>query len=653
MPAKPQVKYAPMTSKQAKAAYKKSGPAGPPEWQAKAWARQNLLLERAQKIKDQQEQAKVNKQKRDKKRAKEMAERLKRGLPVIEEGYISPRQTRMHAFLPQNGAIGEDVDMGVAVDETEAEIKDEDKYAGNDLNIEVLLDTDKRLGQYMTEIPPLDLPSLYEDCRLAKRRSPALRDSGPEVFFDENKWPPTQSGPHLDSASKSFKIQSAAIIHHAEAKALSGSYVKMFNNQQDHEGAELTSKRVTQHLQDAARHMANNCQLRNTTRSGQPAKSHSAKPLTSRDSLTSDNDVVEALIAELYAEDIDFSDEEVLDGISTEDTLEIKTERNDNLLDIKNLSRIVRVSNDIDKPQKIDIDKTAEFLEQVRANEEFGEASLRDHQCGDKIAEGGQVVEGEQFVKRATTSKEIVSDEMKLDRDEEFGTFEEEDSLMPQIFLEKLKPGQMNTTKDTSRLRQPQQITSSPIIALIHKHPQTQHLVHQKLTTIQRQNAGSGGRPLTTVQQLQLPRHTSYSRIDTIYDQYSIPTLRGACIQMQPQPQSPLKPMSPCPSRYDSPESMQSRLASAIKSAGVIIPEPKFSAVNGPHMEPPDKQFLTVSSNQKAYPISRARSGLEKASIAQEKENFSLEFDDPQWSTEDWGKLLETTESDLPSNMIA
>ncbi|MCJ1398614.1 hypothetical protein MMC11_001814 [Xylographa trunciseda] len=119
-----------MTSRQAKAAHRKSGGYNPSDWQNKVYARRALLLTRAEQIKAKQDQAKVNKQKRDKKRAKEMEARLERGLPAVEERYMSPRQTRMHLFLQKGGAAGEDVDREDADDTVDE--------AGDDVGVDDL-----------------------------------------------------------------------------------------------------------------------------------------------------------------------------------------------------------------------------------------------------------------------------------------------------------------------------------------------------------------------------------------------------------------------------------------------------------------------------------------------------------------------------------
>ncbi|MCJ1281176.1 hypothetical protein MMC26_000494, partial [Xylographa opegraphella] len=346
MPAKPEVKYPAMTSKQAKAAYKKSGPAGPSEWEVKALARQHLLLKRAQNIRDNEKRAKIHKEKREKKKTKEMEERLKRGLPVVEEGYISPRQTRMHTFFPI-GASSDDDNVNDIADEFDDEndssdpsmedawvFDSQDSQGRQDLAVDsvpMFLDVSKaRSSRLSARVTPYSAsqvpyrpsqkhvrsssPAFQDDCRPAKRKILAIEESSPEVFFDESEWPPTKPNADLHSVAEKAKVPSSAVIIDHKAKTISGSLAKKSECQQGHGELELSlfaTPKQCQHNAEPLKLPSKVNQALIHEESIRILQEHlSAQPQSPR-SLKS---VTEALLGELCAEDIDFSD--VLDDSS-------------------------------------------------------------------------------------------------------------------------------------------------------------------------------------------------------------------------------------------------------------------------------------------------------------------------------------------------
>jgi len=88
-----------MTSKQAKAAYKKAGGPRFTEKELRQQKRATELYEREQRIKEKDKMKRENKIKRLKKEEKEKEARRKAGLPEKPEGYFSPRQCRLGMFF--------------------------------------------------------------------------------------------------------------------------------------------------------------------------------------------------------------------------------------------------------------------------------------------------------------------------------------------------------------------------------------------------------------------------------------------------------------------------------------------------------------------------------------------------------------------------
>ena len=351
MPAKSELKYRPMTTEQAEAAYKKSGPAGLSEQQTRMYTRKAELLERAERIKAKQEQAKINKDKREKKRAKEIEERLKRGLPPIEIGYISPRQTKMVGVLQKNGAVGENIDMSDDIGESEIDTEDQDEdeleYDDEDSSREDLIDSDDRVRRPLTGSSPLRLPSVYiantsrtvtrasqllyqtakkhahssssafqVDYRSAKRRCLAVHGSSPEVFLDEKEWPPSELSLQLQSNLKSPRIPPSAVVIDFEAKTISSSLADFSDFQYERGGKDLSSaKAMKQTNVDTERLRA--CHLAHRMIPHEESVSICPEHLSAqRQTSESVKDVAEAFLRELYAENINFEDDEMLSGPS-------------------------------------------------------------------------------------------------------------------------------------------------------------------------------------------------------------------------------------------------------------------------------------------------------------------------------------------------
>ncbi|MCJ1321288.1 hypothetical protein MMC15_006632 [Xylographa vitiligo] len=487
MPTKPQVKYAPMTSKQAKNAYKKSGPAGPSEWQMKAWTRQNLLLERAQKIKDKQAQAKINKQKRDKKKAKEMQERLKRGLPAVEERYISPRQTKMYLFLPNGEIDGGELDMEDITDGSDSEnnniYTDMEEFTDSESQFPKGLSEDlfpRYLGISKGKEPSLPArvtrlsasqiqcrtsrkharsssPAFQDDCRRPKRRFLAIGDSSPETVFDENEWPTTQPNVEHHSASEGFEAPVSAVITDHEAKTASGSLAEIADYQQGHAGGESSSTEAMKQDQNI------------TERTKSLYQIHAGKPaLLNHD--TKGIPVAESPYME-HKQPVDAADVSEQNLLNEPDVM-------------------VKETNN--KKQADD--------------EEFGISE-------EEKAIMAEILQGDPKPEQILSSKPNVivqkTNALKRTYHEEFGISEEDETFMAQIALGNLDPDEKKSKKGHAVLSGGPQTSLLPAIAQTTNLPPTQHLVYRRPTTVHMHNARVKAQSLTTVEQFHLRRHGS------------------------------------------------------------------------------------------------------------------------------------------------
>ncbi|MCJ1437421.1 hypothetical protein MMC27_006808 [Xylographa pallens] len=114
-------KIPPMTSRQAKKAYRQaSGPRVSPAEQ-KRMERKAVLLEREEKAKEKEKNKIANKRKRMEKEEKAKAQRKCTG--IVEEGYVSPRQVRLAAYFVRIGEQDGDEDCRK---QEESPLKDRD-----------------------------------------------------------------------------------------------------------------------------------------------------------------------------------------------------------------------------------------------------------------------------------------------------------------------------------------------------------------------------------------------------------------------------------------------------------------------------------------------------------------------------------------------
>ncbi|MCJ1321283.1 hypothetical protein MMC15_006627 [Xylographa vitiligo] len=106
-------KIPPMTTRQAKKAYRQASGPRLSTAEQKRMERKAVLLEREQKAKEKEKNRIANKKKRVEKQGKAKAQR--KGAGVVEEGYVSPRQVRLAAYFVKIGERdgGEDCGKGV------------------------------------------------------------------------------------------------------------------------------------------------------------------------------------------------------------------------------------------------------------------------------------------------------------------------------------------------------------------------------------------------------------------------------------------------------------------------------------------------------------------------------------------------------------
>ena len=105
-----------MTLKQAKRAYQKSGGPKFTERELRVMKRNAELFEREQKCKEKEKTKRDNKRKRQEKEEKVREKRRKMGLPEKEEGYVSPRQTRLGVYF----GMGKEMDRKDDISNTTA-----------------------------------------------------------------------------------------------------------------------------------------------------------------------------------------------------------------------------------------------------------------------------------------------------------------------------------------------------------------------------------------------------------------------------------------------------------------------------------------------------------------------------------------------------
>ena len=93
------MKNRPMTLKQAKQAFRKSGGPKLTEKELRLMKRNAELFEREQKCKEKEKAKREHKRKRQEKEEKLREQRRKMGVPEKEEGYVSPRQVRLGVYF--------------------------------------------------------------------------------------------------------------------------------------------------------------------------------------------------------------------------------------------------------------------------------------------------------------------------------------------------------------------------------------------------------------------------------------------------------------------------------------------------------------------------------------------------------------------------
>ncbi|MCJ1382972.1 hypothetical protein MMC17_006085 [Xylographa soralifera] len=101
-------KVPPMTSRQAKKAYRQASGPRLTVAEQKRIERKAVLLEREQKAKEKERNKIANKKKRLEK--EEKAKEQRKGMGIIEEGYVSPRQIRLAAYFVKIDKQDEDAD---------------------------------------------------------------------------------------------------------------------------------------------------------------------------------------------------------------------------------------------------------------------------------------------------------------------------------------------------------------------------------------------------------------------------------------------------------------------------------------------------------------------------------------------------------------
>ncbi|MCJ1437417.1 hypothetical protein MMC27_006804 [Xylographa pallens] len=753
MPTKPQVKYPPMISKQAKAAYKKSGPAGPTEWQAKAWARQNILLERAQRIRDKQVQARVNKQRRDKKKAKEMEERLKRGLLIVEQRYMSPRQTRVYSFFKAGGTTD-----GYGVREDVVDKADDDNdSADGDLEDDIDFDSDsqqdlteqllpKPSNLWSARFPKLltrdarlsastisyettkkharsSSPAFQDDYRMPKRRCPDFPESSPEMFFDEEEWPPSQRDARQYPASESLLAQLASFVDIPESNILGDSaYDKP--TEADYP-------------------------IQSTVRDNVPGYLHVAKTPSEQPEqykVNNLNDLVEALVAEIYAEDADFDrDEEEIISLNSSynHVKDVNRDNSSSKSDATRNNRMPVESNMVgkaitsteltfakksDKSEDADIiknDKNFEGagidseptpLQQILSRQQLADAERISAAIGymtdderlaetlgvSRIIDPNPVVEllplpAEDVKQNKDTEDKLTEEDIafmadilsgnrqpdqttynttedrnisvpkplrkfetiqyiqsrkdagvaaqiefekkdnlvaggsaaKLDLNKGFDISEEKSFLLPQILSGNVKPGETKTLPALPQVLKPIKRPESSVIAMAPEIEQVQLCQYRISTKTQRQEGNYQVRPLTTMERMKSSRATSENQVNSRRGQLSVLHVAAqthkALAKRLPDSLAPRKP-----------------LFSVLQPLALIIPTHVcLNTRKNDHVRQAQNTSNRVKESKK-----------EKDSIVQGKENLSSEYDDLQWSTEDWKKLIETIDDGHLSSEI-
>lgn len=139
--------FKPMTSKQAKKAYKaRGGVAQLTDLQKRQLERAVELEERAQAIREKEERKKENARKRELKDAKTAEMRAKQGLPPVPKPKVAASQPRIMAFLGRNGKnAGQQQAKGQT--EVESELEDLEDDAGDDDDDEAAEDRSELIEQ--------------------------------------------------------------------------------------------------------------------------------------------------------------------------------------------------------------------------------------------------------------------------------------------------------------------------------------------------------------------------------------------------------------------------------------------------------------------------------------------------------------------------
>ncbi|MCJ1389967.1 hypothetical protein MMC18_002825 [Xylographa bjoerkii] len=327
MPAKPQVKYPPMTSKQAKATFEQSGRPQPSAWQAGVWARQNVLLKRAQTIMDKHEQSTANKQKRDKLKAKQIQERLKRAYRLWK---------RVISVLGRQGY----------------NVEDEENIV--DLNIE-----DEAYPEFPGDSDHYMMKSLqYVGDPLAGQ------DRG-HTEITEPRFPPIHSGDNdqNNDLDKREPAQCRLRLLKDEVQAnLTGS-----DSQTEQDVPEIPSPKLPRVPRPKIPRTPTRATRLSASRiiSYRMTKRYSANPLVKEQRSSSDMDLAEALLAELHAEDVSFSNGEVFDGILGGNEIEpIEAAAIDSLSNSNNTLHHIHISEEAGKIEELHTTKTAGAIQQ-------------------------------------------------------------------------------------------------------------------------------------------------------------------------------------------------------------------------------------------------------------------------------------------------
>jgi len=144
-------RHPPLTLKQAKKAYQKSGAIrGLSETDLKHLERAALLQERADRIKKREAQKLINRRKRLEKEQKEREARKKMGIPEPNKVYLSPRQERLSQFVRGGGKSKEQNEE----DCTRAPLEDLER---SDQSLEDLLVDQSCLLEHASPLQPLQL----------------------------------------------------------------------------------------------------------------------------------------------------------------------------------------------------------------------------------------------------------------------------------------------------------------------------------------------------------------------------------------------------------------------------------------------------------------------------------------------------------------